>query len=144
MRVFLLLQTAVLLVNILLAFAFPEWDHDLALHRFHHVKYMITNIIVTTIYFLVIWRFVYSLENGIYVVHKKRRRKCSGSRAIADSCRYATPSRPSAPWSSSSSSHTHGATSSNLPPRRDEVNEQTLPLKEMPSEPQPCSSKYPN
>lgn len=134
MRVFVLLQISMLLTNTLLAFAFPELDFDLELHRFHHIKFMIANVVTSSIYYYVIWKFTFSLENGIYVVHKKRRKFESAPNTL---------DRPSAPWSNSPS------VSSRLhqdPDPGSEINDQTLPLKTdirstSPTEPQPCSSK---
>lgn len=146
MRAFLLLQISMLLTNTLLAFAFPEWENDLAVHRVYHVKYMIINVLATSIYFYAVWRFVFTLEHGIYEVHKKRK-KMSSSISSAVAHHHAdrvsstdSSARPSAPWSASPSA------SSRL--HRNQLHEEeehTLPLKSASpsslSEPQPCSSK---
>ncbi|CAL8142992.1 unnamed protein product [Orchesella dallaii] len=139
MRVFIILQISMLLTNTLLGFAFPELDHDPGVHRVHHVKFMLANIIATAIYYYVLRKFIYSLEHGIYVVHRKRRKCPSGTRPTATGGSGGhLHSRPSAPWSDSVDSRLSQDDDDN--PRRKEEDYQTIPLKSS-SEPQPGTSK---
>ncbi|ODM96692.1 hypothetical protein Ocin01_09996 [Orchesella cincta] len=135
MRAFILLQISMLLTNTLLGFVIPEHDYDPGVHRVWHIKFMVANIVGTSIYFWVVRKFIYSLENGIYVVHKKRKKVLSATRSTTDESGRHLQSRPSAPWSDSVDRLSPG----NNNPRREE-GPQTIPLKSSP-EPQPGTSK---
>lgn len=141
---FIILQISMLLTNTLLAFAFPEVDNDLAVHRFYHIKFMLLNIIGTSIYFYIIWRFIFSLENGIYVVHIKRKKPPPV--VVSETVERHSITGPSAPWSDSPSVSSRLQHPHIDQPDADEGDYQTLPLTQVPattssSEPQPCSSK---